>query len=211
MSPDDLVKTYGADTVRMYEMFMGPFDQAVSWNTENMIGPRRFLERVWNLQYKVQKNKTYTEFEVEKTIKKVTEDIEAMKFNTAISSLMIFVNEISKLDFISKDVYKKFLQLLAPFTPHIAEELYSSGSTAGRSIHLSAWPEYDKNLIQDEEIKIAVQINGKVRAEMMISADEGEESVKEKALGNENIQKYLKEGGVKKVIYVKGRLINIVI
>jgi leucyl-tRNA synthetase len=213
INPDEIVKTYGADTLRVYEMFMGPFNQFVAWSTESIIGSRRFIERVWNLQYKVQKNKKYTEFEIEKTIKKVTEDIEEMKFNTAISTLMIFVNEISKLEVVSQIAYEKFLQILAPFAPHVTEELYFNlqRTVLKNSIHLSEWPKWDPNLIQDEEIKIAVQVNGKVRAEIVIRMDEVEENIKQKALASEVILKYTSGQKIKKVIYVKNRLINIVL
>ncbi|MFZ1020083.1 MAG: class I tRNA ligase family protein, partial [Minisyncoccia bacterium] len=223
INPDEIVKTYGADTLRIYEMFMGPFDQSVAWSAESIIGSRRFLERVWNLQYKVQKNKKYTEFEIEKTIKKVSEDIEEMKFNTAISALMIFVNEIGKLESISQIAYEKFLQILAPFAPHIAEEIWQKLAPQGRtlgslkvrpfpaSIHLSAWPKWDENLTRDEEIKIAVQINGKVRAEIMIQADEDEEEIKKQVLANETVLKYMTGKNIQKIIYVKNRLMNIVL
>ena len=223
INPDEIVKTYGADTLRIYEMFMGPFDQSVAWSAESIIGSRRFLERVWNLQYKVQKNKKYTEFEIEKTIKKVSEDIEEMKFNTAISALMIFVNEIGKFESISQIAYEKFLQILAPFAPHIAEEIWQKLAPQGRtlgslkvrpfpaSIHLSAWPKWDENLTRDEEIKIAVQINGKVRAEIMIQADEDEEEIKKQVLANETVLKYMTGKNIQKIIYVKNRLMNIVL
>jgi len=232
INPDDIVKTYGADTLRVYEMFMGPFSQSVAWSTESIIGSRRFLERVWNLQYKVQKNKKYTEFEIEKTVMKVSGDIEEMKFNTAISTMMIFVNEASKLESISQAVYEKFLQILAPFAPHITEELYarinadytqknadkiqrhsasSLSKSAGSSIHLSHWPKWDKDLIQDEEIKIAVQINGKVRTEIMIKADDSEEEIKKQAISNEIVLRHINGKEIKKVIYIKNRLINIVV
>ncbi|HBG68845.1 TPA: hypothetical protein DDW64_01925 [Candidatus Nomurabacteria bacterium] len=210
INPDDIVKRYGADTLRLYEMFMGPFDQTIAWSEEALIGPRRFLERVYNLQYKIKKNKKYSEFEVEKTIKKVSFDIENMKFNTAISTFMIFLNEVGKLDFISRDVYEKFLQLLSPFAPHITEEIWFNLGNKN-SIHLSIWPSFDENLIKDEEIKVVVQINGKVRAEMMIGVEEKEEEVKNKACKNSGILKYLAGKDIKKVIYVKNRLINIVL
>ncbi len=210
INPDDIVKTYGADTLRMYEMFMGPFDQSVAWSSDSMIGPRRFLERVWNLQYKIQKGKKYSEFEIEKTIKKVAEDIEAMKFNTAISTMMIFANEIGKLDSISQEVYEKFLKILSPFAPHIAEELWQILGHK-KSISLESWPAHDISKIKQEEIKIVVQVNGKVRAEIMIGADEKEEDVQHRGLNNEAVLKYTAGKEIKKVVYVKGRLINIVI
>ncbi|KKS99108.1 MAG: Leucyl-tRNA synthetase [Candidatus Nomurabacteria bacterium GW2011_GWA2_43_15] len=210
INPDDIVKRYGADTLRLYEMFMGPFDQAIAWSEEAIIGPRRFLERVWSMQYKVQKNKKYTEFEIEKTVKKTTEDIEEMKFNTAISALMIFVNEAGKSEFISQEVYEKFLLILSPFAPHIAEEIWRNLGHK-KSIHLSDWPKWDENLIRDEEVTIALQINGKVRAEIMIKADSDEEEIKKRALANEAVLRYLAGESAKKVIYVKNRLINIVV
>ncbi len=210
INPDEIIKIYGADTLRIYEMFMGPFDQSVAWSTESIIGSRRFLERVWNLQYKVQEEKKYSEFGIEKTIKKVTEDIENMKFNTAVSTLMIFANELGKLDSVSRDAYKKFLIILSPFAPHIAEELWSILGEK-KSINLSAWPSFDENLIKDKEIKIVVQINGKVRIETIIQAESSEEEIKKQVISDENISKYLSGKEVKKIIYVKNRLINIVI
>jgi leucyl-tRNA synthetase len=210
INPDDIVKTYGADTLRLYEMFMGPFNQSVAWSTESIIGVRRFLERVWNIQDKIQKNKKYAEFEIEKTIKKITEDIEEMKFNTAISTLMIFVNEVGKLEFISQDVYEKFLRILSPFAPHITEEIWFNLEHKN-SIHLVSWPKWDENLIQDKEVKIAVQINGKVRTEIMILADEEEESVKKKVLENKVVLKHVIGKNIKKIIHIKNRLVNIVL
>jgi leucyl-tRNA synthetase len=210
VNPDDVVSRYGADTLRLYEMFMGPFDQAIAWSEEAIVGPRRFLERVWNLQYKVQKNKKYSEFEIEKVIKKVGEDIESMKFNTAVSTLMIFMNDVSKADLISKEVYAKFLKLLAPFVPHITEELWHNLGEK-KSINLSNWPKWNPNLIKDEEIKIVIQVNGKVRAEILIPVNLSEEDVKKQALVNENIIKYTTGQEIKKIIYIKNRLINIVL
>ena len=210
INPDDIVKTYGADTLRLYEMFMGPFNQSVAWSEEAIIGPRRFLERIWNLQYKIQKNKKYNEFEIEKTIKKVSADIEEMKFNTAISTLMIFINEVGKLEFISQSVYEKFLKILSPFAPHISEELWQILGHR-KSINLESWPVPDLSKIKNEEINIVVQINGKVRTEITIKIDVDEEEIKKEALVNETVLKHIAGKEVKKVIYVKNRLINIVV
>ena len=212
VNPDNLVKTYGADTLRMYEMFMGPFDQAVSWNTDSMIGPRRFLEKVWRIGHRkfITASDEKLKKVLHKTIKKVGEDIESMNFNTAISALMILATEMDKAQWVSIEDYKKFLQILSPFTPHIAEELWQALGEK-KSINLSTWPEWDKKLIVDEEVRIAVQVNGKVRAEIMIGAEEGEEKVKELALASEAVAKYTAGQNIKKVIYIKGRLINIVI
>ncbi|MFH1200901.1 MAG: class I tRNA ligase family protein, partial [bacterium] len=210
INPDDIIKTYGADTLRLYEMFMGPFSQSVAWSEEAIIGPRRFLERIWNLQYKIQKNKKYVEFGIEKTIKKVSEDIEEMKFNTAISALMIFINEVGKLESVSQSAYEKFLKIFSPFAPHLAEELWQILGHQ-KSINLESWPICDLSKIQEAEIKIVVQINGKVRAEMMISLDDNEELVKKKAFKNETVLRQLTGKEAKKVFYVKNRLINIVV
>ncbi|OGI66545.1 hypothetical protein A3H53_01485 [Candidatus Nomurabacteria bacterium RIFCSPLOWO2_02_FULL_40_10] len=216
VNPDDLIKTYGADTLRMYEMFMGPFDQAVSWSTDSMIGPRRFLERVWKMSYKVIKLKVIKENKelerlLHQTVKKVAEDIENMRFNTAISAMMIFVNEVEKNNFqLSTFNFKTFLQLLSPFAPHIAEELWSMLGEK-KSINNSLWPKWDANFIKDNEIKIVIQINGKLRAEIVIQAEEKEEDVKHRVFNNETVLKHTAGKDIKKVIYVKNRLINIVI
>lgn len=210
INPEDLVKIYGADTLRMYEMFMGPFDQSVSWSTDSLVGPRRFLERVWNLQYKVDKKKKYSEFEIEKTIKKVGEDIESMKFNTAVSTMMIFLNEIEKLEAVSLNAYEKFLKILSPFAPHITEEIWNAFGHKTLLV-LEKWPKADSNKMKESEVKIVVQINGKVRAELIIETGEEDESIKAKALKNEAVVKYTAGQNIKKIIYVKNRLINIVL
>ncbi|MEI6660059.1 MAG: class I tRNA ligase family protein [bacterium] len=222
VNPDDLVKLYGADTLRMYEMFMGPFDQAVSWSTESMIGPRRFLERVWkiyqSMTVKNPKDKKFladyaassVENILHKTIKKVTEDIENMNFNTSVSSMMILVNEMDKVGYVKDSDFKMFLQMLAPFAPHITEEIWRDMGEK-KSIHLSKWPKWNKSKIIDDEVKIVVQVNGKVRTEIMVSADMDEESIKNKALNDKGTKSWIDGKEIKRVIYVKGRLINIVV
>lgn len=212
LNPDDIVKTYGADTFRLYEMFMGPFDQAVSWSSDSIIGPRRFLERLWSLFDKVSttdKSSLELQSVVHRTIKKVTEDIENMRFNTAVSSMMILVNEFSKENKINKEDYKKFLQILAPFAPHITEELWRMLGEK-QSVHVSAWPQWDKKLVKEEKVKIIIQINGKVRGEVYFDLDTDEEEIKKNVLKSEIVINNLKAQKVKKVIYVKNRLINIV-
>jgi leucyl-tRNA synthetase len=215
IDPKDIVATYGADTLRIYEMFIGPFDQTVVWNTNSIIGSRRFLERVWKMgnrftspTQKIISSQSFSTL-LHKTIKKITEDIESISFNTAISSMMILVNEMEKNE-INKDNFKMFLQILAPFAPHITEEIWDKLGEK-KSIHISKWPEWDKNKIVDEMIKIAVQVNGKVRTEIMISKDINEESVKNIALKDKNILVWIENKEVKRVIYVPNRIINIVI
>ena len=229
VNPDEIVKIYGADTLRVYEMFMGPFEEAAVWNTDSIIGARRFIEKVWRIGEKVLKQKNSSGLTLpgvlggahivqnysiskllNKTIKKVGEDIEAMRFNTAISAMMILATEMEKSETVSKENYKKFLQILAPFAPHVTESIWQSLGEK-KSINISSWPEYDKKLIKDEEIKIVVQVNGKVRAEMMIEVDADDEKVKNLAKIDASILKFIEGKEIKKIIYVKNRLVNIVV
>jgi leucyl-tRNA synthetase len=213
VNPDDLVKLYGADTIRMYEMFMGPFDQAVSWSTDSMVGPRRFIERVYRMADKVKNSKVVNkEFDIvlHKIIKKVTEDIESMNFNTAISSMMILLNEMEKSENVNVKDFKIFLQILAPFAPHITEELWHSIGEK-KSIHKSIWPKYDPKKLVSDNMKIVVQVNGRVRTELNVALDTTEEEVKSMALKDKAILGWIEGKEVKRVIYVKGRLVNIVV
>ena len=213
INPNEVVEEYGADAMRLYEMFMGPFDQPCAWSTKGVVGVRRFLERVWNLSEKVadgaQTDKKVTA-QVHQTIKKVSEDIEAMRFNTAISTMMELINELSKSETVSKEDYSVLLKLLSPFAPHLTEELWLELGNK-ESIFESTWPKYDAELAKDEEITLAVQVNGKLRDTLVVSADISEEAAKELVLNSEKIQKWLEGKEPKKVIYVKGKLISIVI
>jgi leucyl-tRNA synthetase len=214
INPDDIIKNYGADTLRVYEMFMGPFDQAVSWSTESIIGPRRFLDKIWRTGVNLDLNLKISDKSIEKllhkTVKKITEDVENMNFNTAISAMMVFVNEVDRIKNISVKDFKLFLQILAPFAPHITEELWSILGEK-KSIHLSPWPKYSKSKTIDSEIKIAVQINGKVRSEIVIDINTEEKDIKNIVLKDKNLESWLKDKEIRKIIYVKGRIINIVI
>lgn len=213
INPDEIVKTYGADTLRVYEMFMGPFDQSLPWSTESIIGSRRFIERVYRLAAKVNKDKkTNPELEkvLHKTIKKVNEDIENFAFNTAISSMMIFVNEAEKHENISVADFKMFLKILAPFAPHMTDELWREMGEK-KSIHISDWPKYNPKKIIEDTIKIVVQVNGKVRSELSVPAGTDEEDIKKQALNDKVVLDWIKQGEVKRVIYVKNRLVNIVV
>jgi leucyl-tRNA synthetase len=212
VNPDEIVKTYGADTLRVYEMFMGPFEDAVAWSTESIIGSRRFIEKVWRIGSKKFINTSSSELKklLHKTIKKVSEDIEAMRFNTAISAMMIFATEMEKSDKINMEDYKKFLQILTPFAPHVTEEIWQLLGEK-KTINLSEWPKWDENLIKDDEMKIAVQVNGKVRAEIIVKNNENEEDIKKKALSDQVVSKFTAGKEIKKTIYVKNRLVNIVV
>lgn len=215
INPDDVVAEFGADAFRLYEMFMGPFTQNISWNTESVSGVRRFLEKVWKLFDKVssEDEKVYkkdVEILFHKTLKKVTEDIEEFRFNTAISSMMIFVNSLEKEASLDRDMYEKFLILLSPFTPHIVEELWEKLGKM-KSIFLQQWPAWDETKIIDEMVNIVFQVNGKVRDIQKLSVDISEEDLRKRALENEKVQKHIQGKEIRKIIFVKGRLINIVV
>ncbi|KKP91231.1 MAG: Leucyl-tRNA ligase LeuS, partial [Candidatus Nomurabacteria bacterium GW2011_GWE2_36_115] len=227
IDPKDIVDSYGADTLRIYEMFIGPFDQAVSWNTDSIIGSRRFLDKIWRLGERIgssrpclgpiggkassrQLESASLQTLLHKTIKKIGEDIESMSFNTAISSMMILVNEMEKEEFVNEKDFKMFLQILAPFAPHITEEIWSTLGEK-KSIHKSSWPKWDKKKIVDDTVKIAVQVNGKVRSEIMVSSDADEEAVKNLAIQDKNIIPWIEGKPIRRVIYVKGRIVNIVV
>lgn len=221
VNPDDVVKEFGADAMRTYEMFMGPFDKSVSWNTNSMAGVSRFLERVYSLTSKINFNEgTEDEREIERvineTIKKVGEDIEEFKFNTAIAQLMICLNsfedEIKKGKLISKKTFENFVKIISPFAVHISEEIWQNIFGYKTSIHLADWPSYDETKIKKDEIEMSIQISGKFRGTFTIKPDASEEEVKEKARETDAYKKYVSEELIiKKIIIVKNRLINIVI
>jgi leucyl-tRNA synthetase len=238
VNPDDIVKLYGADTLRVYEMFMGPFDQGIAWSTDNMIGSRRFLERVWRLHDKVavanmSTDSVYTDpksvlVTLHKTIKKVTEDIESFSLNTAVSALMILLNILEKQEKVSVETYKTLIILLAPFAPHMADEIWlnieQSVQVSGtkkvsktskkpvQSIYLTAWPMVNKKYLIDDEINIVVQINGKVRANILLGAEEAknEARVLNRALALAEIQSRIGDKSPDRVIFVPGKIINLV-
>ncbi len=215
INPDEMVDRFGADALRTYIMFMGPFDQAVSWSTNGLVGVRRFLDRVWNLQEKLKRNneqgaRNSLTTILHQTIKKVTADIEAMRFNTAIAALMELVNELTKQDAISPADYATLIQLLSPFAPHLAEELWQILGNAD-TVAFSSWPVFDPNLIVTNEIQLVVQINGKLRDTLTVAADISEADAKQAALASEKIQKWLEGKEPKKIIYVKGKLVSIVV
>ena len=213
INPDDIVNNYGADTFRAYEMFIGAFDQATPWNMNGVKGCNKFFERVWNLQKILVDGDEYSkelEVIVHKTIKKVTEDIDRMKFNTAIAALMTFINEVTAVGKINNAEMKTFLLLLNPFAPHITEELWNLLKFGG-DITSQRWQGFDPEKIIDDEIEIVVQINGKLRDKIIITADEGEEDVKAKALATDKIKESIDGKQVVKVIVIPKKLVNIVI
>ena len=212
IDPNTIVDEYGADTLRTYVLFMGDYGLEAPWNEQGVKGISRFLDRVYRLSERLNDNKGYTSsFEgiINKTIKKVSDDIETLKYNTAISELMKLVNEYYAVESISKDDYTVLLTLLYPFAPHITEEL---NEMIGNSpICKSSWPKYDEAKTIDETKEIAVQVNGKVRGTITIHVDDNEDIIKEKALNEENVKKHIEGKDIVKVIVIKGKIVNIVV
>lgn len=213
INPDDIVETYGADTLRIYEMFMGPFTDAIAWKTSSLIGARRFLERVWRLQDSlIPQTHENVERLLHQTIKKVGEDIQNFKFNTAISQMMIFVNEAEKSG-VTKKQYQTFITLLAPFAPHITEEIWwklgNPGRAGKKSVHVTPWATYDASKLVANEVTIVVQVNGKARGQVLVPRDSSEASVRAEAV--KLVEKWLVGESVHRVVFVSNRLINFVL
>ena len=211
IDPDEQVALVGADTVKMYLAFMGPYAEVANypWDMGGIAGLRRFLERVYGLaEHIVEKESAETTRQLHKTIKKVAGDIEAFKFNTAISAMMVFVNQVEKAG-LSAASYDSFLRLLAPFAPHLTEELWTTAGNSG-SVHTAEFPAYDPALAKDSEVTIGVQINGKMRGEITISPDATEAEALEAVKQNETLAEKLADQKPKKVIYVPGRILNLV-
>lgn len=217
VNPDDVVAQYGADALRIFEMFMGPLEDMKPWNTKGIVGVRRFLERIYGMQHKTRNMQQGGEAEtsailnlLHKTIKKVGEDILEFKFNTAISAMMILVNALEKEKEISRDTYEKFLIILAPFAPHLCEEIWEQLGNK-ESICNQPWPKFDPELIKDEKIQLVVQVNGKLRDTILVDSDISEEDAKKISLDSGKVKKFIQDKEIVKVVFVKGRLVNIVI
>ncbi len=212
INPDDIVRDYGADTMRLYEMFLGDFEKAAPWSQNAVKGCRRFLERVWALFDQVQPGDSYSqknEGEMHKTIKKVTEDIENLKFNTAIAALMSLLNTFGD-NGVNQAEYKDFILLLSPFAPHICEEL--NERMGGKEMLVYApWPKYDESKTVDDTLEIGVQINGKVKGTVWIGAQDTKEQIQEKAMAEPKVAAALEGMQVVKVIVIPGRIVNIVV
>ncbi|MFH0846150.1 MAG: class I tRNA ligase family protein [Patescibacteria group bacterium] len=224
VNPNEMVERFGADSVRTYMLFAAPLEDEVMWNENNIVGVYRFLERVWNQAEKLESESSdKVKNALHKTIRKVQSDVEDLKYNTAVSEMMKLINLI-KDEKISQADYEIFLKILAPFAPHMTEELWyllhkSQTNVDGtqtdvekfKSIHNEKWPEFDENLAKDTKHIIVIQVNGKVRSEIEIEEGEPEEAIKEKALNDENIKKWIGDNLVKKAIYIKDKLLNIVV
>ncbi|MUG64554.1 leucine--tRNA ligase [Paenibacillus campinasensis] len=219
INPDDIVKEYGADTLRVYEMFMGPLEATKPWNTNGVEGTYRFLSRVWrlfigedgSLNPRIVDAEGTDEFKrmLHKTIKKVTDDFEHLRFNTAISQLMIFINEAYKTDVLPRKAMENFVQMLSPLAPHLAEELWSRLGYSG-SITYVSWPEYDEAWTVEAEVEIVVQVNGKIVERTKVAPDMNQEAMQEHSLSLPNVKQALEGKSIRKVIAVPGKLVNIV-
>jgi leucyl-tRNA synthetase len=213
INPDDIVTRYGADTLRVYEMFMGPFDQNIAWSTNNIMGARRFIERIWKLGDMVREDASLSEDAeslFHKTIKKVGEDIDTFSFNTALSSLMILVNAFEKEGAIPRATYRALLTLVAPFAPHIAEELWTVHGGEGTIVH-APWPSYDVSKLVSSTITVAVQVNGKLRATFTADVGITEEDAIARARTLPEVIKHIDGKDITKTVYVKHKLINMVV
>ncbi|RBP03971.1 leucine--tRNA ligase [Rossellomorea aquimaris] len=218
VNPDEVVESHGADTLRLYEMFMGPLEASIAWSTNGLDGARRFLDRVWRLlveedgtlSSKVTDapnsdlDKTYNQ-----TVKKVTEDYEGLRFNTGISQLMVFINDAYKADTLPKNYVEGFIKMLAPIAPHMTEELWSKLGHEG-TLSYEAWPTFDESKLVDNEVEIVLQVNGKVKAKVMIPRDMNKEDLEKTAMENDEIKTQIDGKTIRKVIAVPGKLVNIV-
>ncbi|NMA00675.1 MAG: class I tRNA ligase family protein, partial [Clostridiaceae bacterium] len=213
VNPDDVIHEYGADTLRLYEMFIGDFEKPAPWNTSSIRGCSRFLERVFDLQNKLIDGDSYRsdlETLMHQTIKKVSYDIDHLKGNTAIAQLMTLTNRFYDTGSVNQAEYKTFLLLLNPFAPHITEEIWERQAFGGRVTDQS-WPLYDEEKTKEDEVEIVIQINGKIRARVMISRDMPKDDVLRFARENEDVAPHLAGKHELKAIYVPGRLVNIVV
>ena len=213
INPDEIVSEYGADTLRTYEMFIGDFEKAVPWSENGVKGCRRYLERVWKLQDILVEGEDYTpelESSIHKAIKKVSEDYETLKYNTGIATLMALLNEFNDFGKINKKDLETYLILLNPVAPHITEEMWHSLGYSGY-LHQTTWPVYDEEKTIDSVIEMPIQVNGKVRGTIEISVDATQDEIKEKAVLDENINKFLEGKNIVKEIFVPGRIYNIVV
>lgn len=213
VNPDDIVSEFGADTLRTYEMFIGAFELSASWSQEGVKGCRRFLDRVWKLQDMMNTEEGYSkelETKMHQTIKKVSQDFENLKFNTAIAAMMSLVNEFYRLNRVTKGEFRSLLILLNPVAPHMTEELWQIIGEKGR-IYQAAWPEYEEEKTVENEVEIAVQVNGKVKATVKVTLEENQDSVKAKVMEAASVKAAIENKAIVKEIYIKGRIYNIVV
>ena len=212
INPDDIISTYGADTMRVYEMFMGPLEVSKPWSTRGIAGVKRFLEKIWRTADLPLTDEEPPDSHLRllmKTIKKVSQDTGKLEFNTAIAQMMIFMNEVSSLQRLPRKLWQPFVLLLAPYAPHLAEELWEKAG--GRpSVSTQRWPEWVEALTVEDLVEVVFQINGKIRAKESLPAGLSEEQIREKALGNARIRELLDGKEIRRIIVVPGKLVNVV-
>ena len=212
INPDEVIGAYGADVFRCYMMFIGPFDQHAPWDTNGIEGVKRFLDKVWRLFEITNSELRITNSELEtiynQSVKKIGEDIDGLAFNTAISQLMILTNAFTEAGGVPEAMVDGYLKILAPFAPHLAEEIWHRVAREG-SVQTSGWPKYDASKIVSANFELVVQVNGKVRDRIEVASDISEADAKAKALASEKVQKHLEGHEPKQVIYVKGKLVSI--
>ncbi len=219
VNPDDIVASHGADTLRLYEMFMGPLDASIAWSENGLDGARRFLDRIWRLFMNedgtvsnkiVDSNDGTLEKVYHQTVKKVTEDYEGIRFNTAISQMMVFINEAYKAKSVPMEYAKGFVQILAPVAPHLSEELWEKFG-ANETISYVQWPIYDESKLVENEIEMVIQVNGKVRTKIVVSKDLSKDELEKAVLADEKVKEILEGKEMKKLIAIPGKLVNMVI
>jgi leucyl-tRNA synthetase len=216
VNPDDVVRSHGADALRVYEMFMGPLEQVKPWQTRGIEGPRRFLDRAWNVATGPRSDDPAayadeTARSVHKTVKKVTLDIEALRFNTAVSAMMMLVNHLSSLKVVPTTAVRALALILSPFAPHLAEEIWKGALGNATSLAYEPWPEFDPALVRDESVEIGVQVNGKLRGTITIAVDADEQTARSAALALERVRAHVDGKAVKKFVYVKGKIANFIV
>lgn len=214
VNPDDIVESHGADALRVYEMFMGPLEAALPWSTTGLDGARRWLDRVWRLYTEYDKFTETNDGKLDKvyhaTVKKVTNDVETLNLNTAISQMMIFINECYKAESIYVEYAKGFAKMFACFAPHMGEEIWSRVFGGNGTITYEPWPVYDESKLIEDEIEVIVQVNGKLRGKFTTAAASDEEALKKQALEISAVAAQIKGKTVRKIIVVKGKVVNIV-
>ena len=213
VNPNDIIDEFGADTLRTYIMFIGDYEKYAIWNDSSVKGCKRFLDRVWKLMEMATDEEGYSEKHmslIHKTIKKVSEDYEAMKYNTAIAAMMSFVNDVTSDNFVTKGELKTLITLLNPVAPHITEEIWEEMNFGGM-LNQGSWPIWDEEKTVDDFIELPVQISGKVRGKIMVAKDATVEAARNLATNDENISKYLEGKSIVKEIYVAGKIYNIVV
>jgi leucyl-tRNA synthetase len=215
VNPDDIVNNYGADTLRLYEMFMGPLEASKPWDDNMIEGSKRFLDRIWRLYVEENKIIDQENINLEKiyhqTIKKVTEDYETMNFNTAISQMMIFINAVYKEDIFPKEYAMNFIKILNPIVPHITEEIWNQVFEQNNSITYEQWPSYDESKTISDSYELIVQVNGKVRGKIDVNNEISKEEMESLALNQDNVKKHIEGLEIVKIIVIPNKIVNIVV